>query len=106
MSRWSRTPPGISDHLKSSGLIEGWRLTRRKLGFGAAGLGEFHIIIETNDLAQLDQAFQHVSSRREPVEGLHHGPNSLVQNAVVRALPRLSRPAPPLRRREILKDRP
>ena len=63
---WCDLKPGVSDvalvenaqkylgHLKSEGLIEGWRLTRRKLGLGAAGLGEFHIIIETNDLAQLD----------------------------------------------------
>jgi len=90
---WCDLKPGVSDvmlvenatkylgHLKSGGRIQGWRLTRRKLGFGVAGLGEFHIIIETNDLAQLEQAFQHVSSRREPVEGLHHGLNSLVQNA-------------------------
>ena len=90
---WCDLKPGVSDvtlvegatkyldHLKSSGRIEGWRLTRRKLGFGVAGLGEFHLIIETKDLAQLEQAFQHVSSRREPVEGLHHGLNSLVQNA-------------------------
>ena len=47
--------PGISDitfaervaaypgHLKEPGLIECWRLTRRKLGFGAPGLGEFHL---------------------------------------------------------------
>jgi hypothetical protein len=90
---WCDLKPGVSDaalaenaskylgHLKGGGRIESWRLTRRKLGLGAAGLGEFHIIIETKDLAQLEQAFQHVSSRREPVEGLHHGLNSLVQNA-------------------------
>jgi uncharacterized protein DUF6614 len=67
-------------HLKSEGLIEGWRLTRRKLGLGAPGLGEFHLIIETTDLAQLEQAFQCVSSRSEPIESVHHGLNSLVQN--------------------------
>ena len=91
---WCDLKPGVGDvvlvenalrylgRLKSEGLIEGWRLTRRKLGLGVAGLGEFHIIIETNNLAQLEQAFQHVSSRAEPIEGAHHGLNSLVQNAV------------------------
>ena len=39
-------------------------------------------MIETKDLAQLDQAFQAAASRREPVEGAHFGVNSLVQNAV------------------------
>ena len=68
-------------HLKEQGLIEGFRLTRRKLGLGAPGLGEFHIVIETRDLAQLDAAFHHVAGRREPVEGFHFGVNSLVANA-------------------------
>jgi hypothetical protein len=66
--------------LKSSGKIEGWRLLRRKLGLGMPGLGEFQILIETRDLAQLDAAFTAASTRNEPVEGAHHGVNSLVQN--------------------------
>jgi len=90
---WGDLKPGVSDlefsrkvaaylgHLQSEGLIAAWRLTRRKLGLGAAGLGEFHIMVEVRDLAQLEQAFQRVSGRREPVEGFHHGVNSLVQNA-------------------------
>ncbi len=68
------------DHLKGAGLIAGWRLTRRKLGFGLPGLGEFHLMIEVKDLAQLEAAFAEVGSRREPVEGLHFGLNSLVRN--------------------------
>jgi hypothetical protein len=91
---WCDLKPGIGDlefaekmsgymsHLKQRGMIESWRLTRRKLGLGPPNLGEFHIMIETNDLAQLDRAFQHVASRREPVEAVHHGVNSLVRNAV------------------------
>ena len=66
--------------LKSSGRIEGWRLLRRKLGLGIAALGEFQILIETKNLAQLDEAFTAVSTRNEPVEGKHYGVNSLVQN--------------------------
>jgi hypothetical protein len=84
--------PGVRDHqfvaaldaylgaLKSSGKIEGWRLLRRKLGFGMPALGEFQILIETRDLAQLDAAFTAASTRNQPVEGAHHGVNSLVQN--------------------------
>ncbi len=66
--------------LKSGGKIEGWRLLRRKLGLGMQGLGEFQILIETRDLAQLDAAFTAASTRNQPVEGAHHGVNSLVQN--------------------------
>jgi hypothetical protein len=66
--------------LKADGKIEGWRLLRRKLGFGIVGLGEFQILIETRDMAQLDAAFRDVSQRAEPMEGAHHGVNSLVAN--------------------------
>ena len=74
--------------LADDGRIESWRLLRRKLGFGAGG--EFKILIETRDLAQLDEAFRAVSSRTEPVESAHHGVNSLVvgfQAALYRDFP-------------------
>jgi hypothetical protein len=86
--------PGVADlafaeslarylgHLREQGLIGDWRLSRRKLGLGPATLGEFHIVIEVKDLAQLDAAFSRVASRAEPVEGLHHDVNSLVRNTV------------------------
>ena len=91
---WCDARSGISDlefaeqvaaymaHLKAQGLIEGWRLMRRKLGLAPAGLGDFHLMIEVRDMAQLDAAFQHVASRREPVESVHFAVNSLVQKAV------------------------
>jgi hypothetical protein len=68
--------------LKEQALIEPWRLTRRKLGFGLPGLGDFHLMIEVKDLAQLEQAFERVARRSEPVESMHFGVNSLAQNAV------------------------
>ncbi len=88
---WCDLKPGVRDlafveavdrylgGLHGDGLIEGFRITRRKLGLG--GPAEFHIWIETRDMAQLDAAFNLVSSRTEPVEGFHHCVNSLVQNA-------------------------
>jgi hypothetical protein len=66
--------------LKADGLIESFRITRRKLGLGLPGLGEFHIAIETKDLAQLERAFQTVSARADPVETFHHAVNSRVVN--------------------------
>ena len=90
---WCDLKPGVSDitfsenvakymgYLKEKGLIAGWRLTRRKLGLGPPQLGEFHLMIEVKDLAQLEAAFRQVASRREPVEGVHFGVNALVQNA-------------------------
>lgn len=68
------------DHLKEQGLIEGWHLSRRKLGLGPSSLGEFHCVIETKDMAQLDAAFRHVSARAEPVESLHFEVNRHAAN--------------------------
>ena len=67
--------------LANGGLIEGYRLSRRKLGFGPAGMGEFHVTIETKDLAQLEQAFQRAASRDGEVESLHSAVYSSVENA-------------------------
>jgi hypothetical protein len=90
---WFDLKPDVSDitladslarymgHLQDQDLIAGWRLTRRKLGLGIASLGEFHVMIEVRNLAQLEDAFARVASRREPVEGFHFGVNSLVRNA-------------------------
>ncbi len=90
---WCDLKPGVGDldfaaavgrylgHLETTGAIAGWRLMRRKLGLGPAELGDFHVIIEVKDLAQLDAAFSAAAARSEPVEGLHVGVNALVQNA-------------------------
>ena len=64
--------------LQREGRIESWRLLRRKLGLG--GGSEFKILVETRGLAQLDAAFTAVSTRDDPIEGAHHGVNSLVVN--------------------------
>jgi cytochrome oxidase Cu insertion factor (SCO1/SenC/PrrC family) len=37
-------------------MIESWRITRRKLGLARPELGEFHLMIEVKDSAQLDRA--------------------------------------------------
>ncbi len=80
---WCDLKPGESDlgfaddlaryfgGLKSRGLIEAYRLTRRKLGLSPDGFGDFHIIIETRDLAQLDAAFRHVAARAGETEARH-----------------------------------
>src|SRR3954468_18901620 len=92
---WFDLKPGVSDtefsdrlaaymdRLKNDGLMQGWRLMRRKLGLSAAPVGEFHLMMEFSGLAQLDQAFGRVGSRREPVESVHFGVNSLVKKVQI-----------------------
>ena len=89
---WCNLRPGVSDiefaerigvylgQLRSEGKIESHRISRRKLGLGPDRLGEFHVVIETRDLAQLDAAFREVSKRSGPIEGLHAAVNQSAQD--------------------------
>ncbi len=67
------------DFLKSEGRIEGWRLMRRKLGLGPSEMGEFHLMIEVTDLAQLDSAFASVSERAGDIERKHAQVNQQIR---------------------------
>ncbi len=91
---WCNLAPGVSDmefaedleryldHLREAGSIRGHRLMRAKLGLRPGELREFHIMIEVEDLAQLQGAFDTVATRAEPTEGLHHAVNSKVRDAM------------------------
>jgi len=68
--------------LQSEGRIAGWRLTRRKLGFGPVGLGEMHVTVETDDLAQLERAFEAAARRTGDAEARHSAVFSMVRSAV------------------------
>jgi hypothetical protein len=87
---WFDLKPGTSDvefasalerylgKLRADGRIAGYTLSRRKLALGGDGLGEFHAVIEVEDLAQLDRAFATVSERANPIESLHAAVNQQV----------------------------
>lgn len=89
---WFDLKPGVSDvefaaslerylgKLRADGRIAGYRLSRRKLGFGPEELGEFHAVIEVDDLAQLDRAFAAASERANPIESLHAAVNQSVSS--------------------------
>ena len=90
---WARLKPGIKDleftdavdeylgNLKQQGLLESFRITRRKLGLGPEELLDFHIMIDFKDLEQFDAAFGNVATRADPIETLHHSVNSKVAEA-------------------------
>lgn len=88
--QFSKDAAAYLDYLKGKGLIEGWRLTRRKFGFGPPTLGEFHITVWTTNLTQLDHAFSEVATRDGEVEALHRPVYSAVtdfQSALYRDFP-------------------
>lgn len=60
------------------GLINTFKITRRKLGFGPAELGEFHIIIETQNMAKLEHTWEYVAKKDEPLLSLHRAVYSKV----------------------------
>ncbi len=67
--------------LRSEGLLEDYKIRRRKLGFGPAELGEFNISIHTKNLAQLDDCFQRVAAWEPAMTRLHAAVFSMVTNA-------------------------
>src|ERR1700760_1855222 len=89
---WFDLKPGVSDtefsdrltaymdSLKNDGLMQGWRLTRRKLGVSAAPSADSDRMMKFPGRARLALALGGVGGRREPVESVHFGVNSLVQN--------------------------
>jgi hypothetical protein len=83
-------------HLQKLGKIAGFRLRRRKLGFGPPELGEFSLSIWTETLAQLDAAFDTVATRSGEVEQIHSRVYSMVtdfRSALYRDFPDPQRPA-------------
>lgn len=58
-------------HLQSNGVIQTWRLCRRKLGFGAPRARDFLLEIEVRDMSQLDDAFRFTGSADDEVERLY-----------------------------------
>ena len=82
---WFDTHPGTQDldladameaflsHMQADGTIVDWHLERRTLGLCSADLGEWHVDIQVNDLAQLQAAFDTITPRRGKDEKLHAG---------------------------------
>lgn len=67
------------EHMKAEKKIASWRLMRRKLGLGPKELGEFHLMIEVEDLAQLDAAFGLAATRAGETEEKHFAVNSKIE---------------------------
>ena len=59
---WAENLRGFLESLKEEHKIESYRITRCKLGFRSIqDLPEWHVMVETKDMAQLETAFQRVA---------------------------------------------
>ena len=67
-------------HMREQNTISSWRMSRCKLGFRPNELPEFHILIETENLEQLDRAFNLAISNQPVTDTLHFDVNSKVEN--------------------------
>ncbi|MFW9779159.1 MAG: DUF6614 family protein [Candidatus Heimdallarchaeota archaeon] len=67
-------------HLQRKELIEEFKITRRKLGFGPNELGEFMLTLVVKNMAQLENTFALVTTREGVVEEFHHAVYSAVTN--------------------------
>jgi hypothetical protein len=90
---WADLAPGVKDldfvghaeaylgRIVSMGLMERFRIRRRKLGFGPDGLGEWNLSLEFRDLRQLEDAFDVIAKRSGEIEQLHHEVYSRISGA-------------------------
>jgi hypothetical protein len=47
--------------LQAAGKLKAWQLSRRKLRLAGPGFGDFLLVVEFDDMAQMDRAFAHLS---------------------------------------------
>lgn len=76
--------------LQTAGKVARWHLSRRKLRLAGAGFGDFMLVVEFVDMAQMDRAFAHLE------EGDHDALRSYTQmhGMIDRAEVGLYRPYP------------
>ena len=68
------------EHLKAKPSLKSYRITRKKLGLAPSDLLEFHIMLDFENLADIDAAFNHVATRSGDVESFHHAVNGRVRD--------------------------
>jgi len=83
-------------YLRAQEMIGDWRLLRRKLNLASDKARDFLLEIEVKRLAQLDDAFRHVSRHSDDVERLY----GQVHQMIARADFSLYRPFPDAERAE------
>ena len=96
---WADKKKGISDidfannmrkflqHLVDEGKVNSFRITRMKLGFRSIqDLPEWHMMMEFDNMAQLEKAFNRVVPRKGQLEKEHISFNKFVENNIQHAL--------------------
>lgn len=86
-SEWVSNMSMFLDQLISENKMISYRITRCKMGFRSIqDLPEWHIMMEFNDMAQLETAFQRVAPLEGELEQKHRSFNQFVKGNIQHAL--------------------
>jgi hypothetical protein len=86
-SAWVMNMSSFLQHLVDEGKMVSYRITRCKMGFRSIqDLPEWHIMMEFNNMAQMDQAFQRVAPLEGELETKHRSFNQFVGDNIQHAL--------------------
>jgi hypothetical protein len=83
---WVANMRKFLDHLVSENRMVSYRITRCKMGFRSMDIPEWHIMMEFNNMAQLDQAFERVAPLEGELEDKHRSFNQFVSGTIQHAL--------------------
>jgi hypothetical protein len=83
---WVNNMKSFLDHLVVDGKMESYRITRCKMGFRSMDVPEWHIMMEFQNMAQLDSAFDRVAPLEGELEHKHRSFNQFVSGTIQHAL--------------------
>ncbi|NBB98469.1 MAG: hypothetical protein GVY34_09930 [Alphaproteobacteria bacterium] len=67
--------------LQAAGKVAGWHLSRRKLKLAGAGFGDFLLVVEFDDMAQMDRAFAHLEEGDHDAARLYSQMHGMIDRA-------------------------
>jgi hypothetical protein len=82
---WVNNMKQFLDHLVVEKKMVSYRITRCKMGFRSMDIPEWHIMMEFNDMAQLESAFQRVAPLEGELEDKHRSFNQFVSDTIQHA---------------------
>lgn len=83
---WIDNMRSFLDQLVSESKMVSYRITRCKMGFRSFDIPEWHIMMEFNNMAQMDEAFKTVSKLEGDLETKHVSFNKFVGDDIQHAL--------------------
>ena len=82
---WVNNMKKFLDHLVDEDKMTSYRITRCKMGFRSMDIPEWHIMMEFNDMAQLENAFKRVAPLEGELEDKHRSFNQFVKGNIQHA---------------------